>query len=146
MHCISALRFGSAKIRRKQSHFKEQVFAFCSFLPIAMHSLFRFLAPLSVSACKDTTSAISASGYERLRQVSQEQMRINPLFVPYPNSNWQIVQCPIAKSSAKIRQQKTASSVFCRFLQFPSGFFLIFQFSSVSFRFLLYRILLLNDK
>ena len=57
-------------------------------------------------------------------------------FVPYLNSNWQIVQCPIAKSSAKIRQQKTASSVFCRFLQFPSGFFLIFQFSSVSFSFL----------
>ena len=84
VYCGLAMHFfiPNAKIQRKQSHFKEQVFAFCSFLPIAMHSLFRFLAPLSVSACKDTTSAISASGYGGLRPVSQGQMRINPLLYP----------------------------------------------------------------
>ena len=45
-------------------------------------SLFVRFSALFISHCKDTTSAISASGYGGLRPVSQGQMRINPLLYP----------------------------------------------------------------
>ena len=124
VYCGLAMHFfiPIAKIQRKQRHFKEQVFAFCSFLPIAMHSLFRFLAPLSVSACKDTTSAISASGYGGLRPVSQGQMRINPLSCCIPIPNYPI-KCKDTAAGNSTFRFYADFDFFCRHLLTLVAFF-----------------------
>ena len=49
-------------------------------------SLFVRFSALFISHCKDTTSAISASGYGGLRPVSQGQMRINSSGGQFPST------------------------------------------------------------
>ena len=101
----STLRFGSAKIRRQQSNFQEQLFAFCSFLH----------CPFPGTKIRQEKTALSVF------------MPTLSFFATFADFG-----CIFSIPAAKIRRQQRALSVYCSFLPNNAVYFRLLQVSSTT--------------
>ena len=107
---LSTLRFGSAKIRRKQSDFQEQMFAFCSFL----HCLF--------PGTKIRQQKTVLSVFMPTLRVFADFYRIWLHFFSFPVQRYGSRKWHLQFSVVSFSFLRDFSWYFS-FLQFPSGFF-----------------------